>query len=112
MKLVFIALFFGIAVSNCGQKSVTQVQSTEQNIEDDSINLSFGESVTRNDVSLKFIEVVEESRCPTGTTCVWAVRAIAKIEVIANGKAETKTLIFGATKSGETTNMQLYSGNG
>src|SRR5690606_21584177 len=93
-------------------KSVTQTGATEQNVENGSLKLPYGESVTYNNVTLKFTEVTEDSRCPTGTTCVWAGRAIAKIEVISNGKSETKTVIFGQTRSGENANLQLYSGNG
>ena len=112
MKLLFIAIFLGLTVSNCGQKSVTQSAPNEQNVTDDTIDLSYGESVARKDITLKFTEVIEDSRCPTSTTCIWAGRARINIEVTFNGKTETKTLIFGATRPGETANMQLYSGDG
>jgi len=112
MKLLFIALFFGMAVSNCGQKNISETTTNAENVSQKNIALSYGESVTRENVTLKFSEISEDSRCPTGTTCVWAGRAIAKIEVTANGKSETKTVIFGATRPGETADMQLYTGNG
>lgn len=41
--------------------------------------------------TIKFIEVVEDSRCPEGTTCIWAGRAIIRVEVTADGK-ESRTV--------------------
>lgn len=40
--------------------------------------------------SIRFIEVVEDSRCPEGATCIWAGRAIVKAELTENG-ADPKT---------------------
>src|SRR5690554_4216237 len=68
-----------------------------------------GETVVLKGVSIKFLEVVEDSRCPEGLTCIWAGRAIVKAEVSANGKKEIKTLIFGEVKPGEEANSNLYS---
>lgn len=36
-------------------------------------------------ISVKFVEIVEDSRCPEGATCIWAGRAIVRIEVTENG---------------------------
>lgn len=42
-------------------------------------------------MSVKFVEVVEDSRCPEGATCIWAGRAIVRIEVTENG-SEPRTV--------------------
>ena len=38
-------------------------------------------------LNVKFVEMVEDSRCPKGTNCVWAGNAKIKIEVKRNGSA-------------------------
>lgn len=73
------------------------------------IKVSKGETVVLKGVSIKFLEVLEDSRCPTGVTCIWAGRAIVKIEVSSNGTKQEKTLIFGEVKRGEEKNTNLYS---
>lgn len=75
------------------------------------VKVSKGETVVLKGVSIKFIEVTEDSRCPKDVTCIWAGRAIVKVEVDANGKKEIKTLIFGEVRPGEEPNTNLYSSN-
>jgi len=41
--------------------------------------------------TVKFLELVEDSRCPTGSNCVWAGNAKIKIQITKNGKSP-KTL--------------------
>lgn len=68
-----------------------------------------GETVIIKGVSIKFLEVIEDSRCPKDVTCIWAGRAIVKVEVIANGKKEEKILTFGEVRPGEVKNTNLYN---
>ncbi len=37
--------------------------------------------------TVKFLELVEDSRCPIGTDCVWAGNAKIKIQITKNGKS-------------------------
>lgn len=73
------------------------------------IKVPKGETVVLKGVSIKFLDVVEDSRCPEGVNCIWAGRAIVRAEVTSNGKLEEKTLIFGEVKAGEEKNTNLYS---
>ncbi len=68
-----------------------------------------GETVVLKGISIKFMDVVEDSRCPEGVNCIWAGRAIVKVEVTANGKSEEKLLIFGEVRPEEEKNTNLYS---
>jgi len=68
-----------------------------------------GETIILKGVSIKFMEVLEDSRCPEGVDCIWAGRAIVKVKVTANGKSEEKLLIFGEIRAGEEKNTNLYS---
>ena len=43
--------------------------------------------ITGTKVTVKFLELVEDSRCPTGTNCVWAGNAKIKVQITKNGKS-------------------------
>ncbi|MRT15538.1 hypothetical protein F3C99_01035 [Vitellibacter sp. q18] len=73
------------------------------------IKIPLGETVVIKGIAVKFVEVLEDSRCPTGVTCIWAGRAVVKVEVGSNGNKREKMLIFGETKRGETKDTNLYS---
>jgi hypothetical protein len=73
------------------------------------IKVPKGETVLVKGVSVKFLDVLEDSRCPTDVTCIWAGRAIVKVEVTSNGNKQERTLIFGEIKRGENKNTNLYS---
>ncbi len=73
------------------------------------IKVSKGETVVIKGVSIKFVEVVEDSRCPTGVDCIWAGRAKVKVTVTTNAKTEEKILIFGEVRPGEEESTNLYS---
>jgi len=46
----------------------------------------------RNRIFVRFVELVEDSRCPTDTNCVWAGNATIKIRVRAHGRSHDLTL--------------------
>ena len=73
------------------------------------IKIPLGNTIEFKGVSIKFIEVMEDSRCPKDVACIWAGRAIVKAEVTANGNKEEKMLIFGVVKPEESENTILYS---
>lgn len=54
-------------------------------------------AVPNENIKIKFIDVLEDSRCPTGARCVWAGNAKVKIEVEQNN--ETKTIELNSTVS-------------
>ena len=109
MKLLSSIFFLALLLTSCGQKSITQDTPKGTNIFENPLALSLDESITFDGVTLRFLEVVEDSRCPTGLSCVWAGRAIVKVEVTSKGKKEEKTLIFGEVMPGEEKNTTLYT---
>lgn len=40
-----------------------------------------GKSINEDNIEVKFIEVIEDSRCPKDVTCVWAGEVKIKVEV-------------------------------
>ena len=73
------------------------------------IKIPLGKTLEFKGVSIKFLEVMEDSRCPKDVTCIWAGRAIVKAEVTIGVKKEEKTLIFGEVRPGEEKNTTLYT---
>lgn len=43
--------------------------------------------VTGTKYTVKFVEMVEDSRCATGTNCVWAGNAKIKVQITKNGRS-------------------------
>ncbi len=77
-KLLFLAL---ILVSTLGF-------SQEKPIEVPMIvtKLPIGETVQFENATVKFIKVLEDSRCPKDVTCIWEGQAKLLVEVTENGK--------------------------
>lgn len=54
--------------------------------------------VAGEDLSITFVEVVSDSRCPKGATCIWAGEASCLVEITSGGATVEKVL----TQSGAT----------
>ncbi|HKP68028.1 MAG TPA: hypothetical protein VJV05_02015 [Pyrinomonadaceae bacterium] len=46
----------------------------------------------KSKLTVRFVELVEDSRCPTDVNCVWAGNAKVKIRVSKNGRSHDMTL--------------------
>jgi hypothetical protein len=67
-------------------------------------------TVKMGDLTIKFLEVTEDSRCPEGANCIWAGRAKILVEVVEGEDPPLiKELLFGATKPGEEYSNILFS---
>jgi len=77
------------------------------------IKVPLGSQVDLQDISIKFVEVLEDSRCPKYTTCMWEGRAKIAVEISEEGQeTTTKELIFGKTLSGENNEFTLHNNEG
>jgi len=80
MKILFLTLlltltFGGVTIIEAKTQKIVKIQINQQ------------KKVTGTKFTVKFLEMVEDSRCPTGTNCVWAGNAKIKVQVTKNGKA-------------------------
>lgn len=75
MKIIFLTL---MAILGIG--SVAMAQKTESLV----IKRGHQKSAANGEVILKFLSVIEDSRCPTDVNCVWAGNA--KVEVLITDK--------------------------
>lgn len=81
---IFLFLFF---VTSLGFSQNTTVNTSV---------LSLGQSLNFEDRSLIFKRVISDSRCPKGTTCIWAGEAKVLVEVFLKGKfLEEKVISLG-----------------
>lgn len=46
----------------------------------------------KSKLSIRFVELIEDSRCPTDTNCIWAGNAKIKVRVKKNGRSQNVTL--------------------
>ncbi|MBK5212731.1 MAG: hypothetical protein JJE55_03600 [Flavobacteriaceae bacterium] len=102
MKNSLLAILILFSTFAFGQEDSTETPKI-------GVKLPMGETIVLKGVSLKFLEVLEDSRCPTGVTCIWAGRARVKVAVTSNGKTEEKILTFGEVRPNEEKNTNLYS---
>ncbi len=58
-------------------------------------------SVSGENLSIKFLAVTADSRCPRGAQCIWAGEAKCDVQITLNGEASTVTL----KESGGTTGL-------
>jgi len=57
------------------------------------VQVQINKAVTSNGLKIEFVELVEDSRCPTDAQCVWAGNA--KIKVLASKPGhKTKTVLL------------------
>jgi len=84
MKKVIIGLLF--AVLAAGAMPALAKRS-------DSVEVQINKEVTAaGGLKIAFIELVEDSRCPTDVNCIWAGNAKIKVRVTKNGRSKVLEL--------------------
>jgi hypothetical protein len=77
MKII-VLLLLTLTLISCKKHDLTKDIGEE-------ITICFEEKGTikdnENQVELKFIHLVEDSRCPEGVQCIWAGRAVVEIRI-------------------------------
>ena len=85
-----IILFF-ITVASCGApKNTSETSSNNETevttqVQEETTTLALGETKQVGDIQIKFKEVLEDSRCPTGVQCMWQGRAKILVETSKDG---------------------------
>ncbi len=94
------ALTIFIILAGCAQPTAAEVGLNKQ------FTLSPGQSatITGEGLSIKFVELLSDSRCPKGATCVWAGEASCSVEITKSQSKFSKVLTQpGTTSPAETT---------
>lgn len=91
MKYIFTLLLVVVSTFGFAQKTI-EVPTI-------AFKVPFGETVQLDDVAFTLTEILEDSRCPSDVTCVWAGRAKVNIEIEKIGEAPSvKTVLFQNSK--------------
>lgn len=83
-NLYFLACLVAVLiVSGCARFDNPRVSLNEE------FSLSIGQraSIVDEDLEISFKEVIEDSRCPGGATCIWAGRVSCLIELVHKGSS-------------------------
>ena len=56
------------------------------------VQINSEKRLPKSKLSIRFLEMVEDSRCPTDANCVWAGNAKIKVRVSRNGRSHELTL--------------------
>lgn len=104
-KLLFILFLLVTTVTFSQEEKIESPKIT--------IKLALGETIIINNHQLKFVKVLEDSRCPKGVTCIWAGRAKVQVEVWENSEDSIiKELVFGKVNQGESKGLILLTSEG
>jgi hypothetical protein len=96
MMVIFLA-------TGCSSENTLEVSLGKE------FSLAIGQSASISDerLSVKFLDVTEDSRCPKGVTCIWAGQVSCEVEVIRNGNIERAKL---TALAGRIPASQIISG--
>ncbi len=85
--LVSVALALPLVTLSCGPGAVKTGLGQE-------FPLSIGQSaeIAGEDLEIKFLEVLEDSRCPKGAVCIWAGRVSCLLQITRKGSSEKTVL--------------------
>jgi len=73
-------------------------------------SLNFGDIAHFDDVSIEFIELISDSRCPKNVNCIRAGEAEVLVAIYKNGNfSHNKKLVFHASGIVNQNHMQLFS---
>lgn len=74
--------------------------------------VALGETVVFEESSITFLDVLEDSRCPSDVTCVWAGQAKVLVKITAkNGTIEKELIFHGIAFGTESENTLFASGS-
>ena len=103
MKYIFTLAFIFLSSFGFAQKTV-EVPTI-------AFKVPLGETVQLDNVAFSLTEILEDSRCPSDVTCVWAGRAKVSVDIEINGEAiSSKVITFQNSKQHVLleTNTHLY----
>ena len=79
MKTLLLAL---VAILSIGTTTIAS-QNRPETLRHETFSVRYGNQkrIARGELTMRFITVMEDSRCPVGVNCVWAGNAKIKVKV-------------------------------
>jgi len=92
MKKALFLLFILVTTLSFSQEEPVEVPKI-------SVRIPMGQTVHLKNATIKFVKVLEDSRCPKDVTCVWEGQAKVLVEMTETGKDKIELeLLFGQRK--------------
>ncbi len=88
---LMMLLAVGVMPANAAKKSETM-----------RVQINKEKRIAKGKVSIRFTELIEDSRCPTDTNCVWAGNAKIKVRVAGYGRSQELTMDTNGPHQGAT----------
>ena len=85
MRGLVASLLFMLAVGVMPTMAARQTESLK-------VQIHMEKRAPESKLSVRFVELVEDSRCPRDVNCVWAGNAKIKVRVTKNGRSHELTL--------------------
>ena len=94
-----------MVIAGCAKSNPNEIQVTANT----NFDLGVGKTaiVKGENISIRFDSVTEDSRCPTGVTCIWAGQAKCNMSVTVKG---VTTPVVLTQSGGSEGNMQDFAG--
>lgn len=109
-SLALVPLVVLLAAAGCnGSKTAAPADASTTVAVDEPFRLSLGESVEIEGQVLRFVDVVEDSRCPTDVACVWEGRAKVQLAATLEGEdtRQVLTLPYGSMSEEESASWTI-----
>lgn len=100
MKLAIIGFVFAFIFAG-------SVDVLAQRTETARVQVNREKRLPKSKLSIRFTELIEDSRCPTGTNCVWAGNAKIRISVRRSGRS-AQSFELETNGAGNSVNYQGY----
>jgi hypothetical protein len=105
-QILFIIALLIVNLSFTQDSTVTKKETPLKTV----ARLNFGESLQFEDIRIKFVEVVQDSRCPKNVTCIWAGEVVVLVAIYNNDKKlEQKKLTLSPTSQLQDIVGNLYA---
>ena len=89
MKKLLLILSIASIIVSC------QALAQKQDPAATTFMVPLGKTIAKSGVAITLVAVLEDSRCPRNTTCIWAGKAVVKILVSASGEdPQEMTVVF------------------
>src|SRR5687768_9226208 len=85
MKSLIVILLFALVIGTVPAMAGDRAETMR-------VQINKEKRFAKSKLFIRFVELVDDSRCPTDTNCVWAGNAKIKIRVRAHGRSHDLTL--------------------
>jgi hypothetical protein len=88
MKTLYISIIIAgfISIGIMLPDALADVKDSSPVINETQIQLKVNQTIESDNIKIKFLNVTEDSRCPTGVTCIWEGQVKIAVNIIKNDK--------------------------